>query len=152
MSFFVSAFLATSLLMFFIALELKKRKQRGFLPNSLKSLWIYGQKSSAPHPRYPAFLFAALSFFFFQLWEGFLRFLLQREGPLWLNLLGLLALLSLIYLRERRLSDEASDDLRLGSYWVLGFFAAISLLLSSWGTLICLPWIYLRTRFLPARF
>jgi len=151
MSFFVAAFLATLCLLLFLFLELKGRGERSLQPATLKKLWQYGQKTEAPHVRYPAFLFAAIALFFFQMWEGFLRFLLQREGPLWLSLMALVVLLFLMVVRGLDLKNQSKTDLRIGRYWVLAFFTCTSFLLSAWGTLICLPWIYWRSRFLPAR-
>lgn len=152
MTFAVAAFFAVFLLLLYVYLELQGRKKRQLEPSSIKNLWIYSQKSKTPNARYSAFLFAAVALFFFQLWEGFLRFLVQKEGPVGLNILGFLIVLGLLIYRLRALGLPRYIDLRLGRFWVVVLFMGFSLLLTAWGTMFCLPWIYWRSRFLPARF
>lgn len=151
MNFLVTAPLVLIILGLLVYFEIKFRARVGAQPDSLKALWKMAQKKTSTDPKYPAFFFAAVALVFFQIWESFLRFLIQSDGKLWITLIGLFVLLSLLVFRFRKFST-LQQPYAIGRYWILGLFLGISLLLNSWGALLGLPWIFWRSRFLPSRF
>jgi asparagine N-glycosylation enzyme membrane subunit Stt3 len=151
MIFVTAIFLALFFAFVFVALELRGRKSRKLKPATLSQYFDYAQKRIAPHLRYPALIFAGTALFFFQIWEAFLRFLLQRDPNELVFALGFVAVIASIVIRQKRFFDEAQTDLRLGRFTLVLLFVGFSALLNSWGTLIFIPWIWFRASFLPAR-
>jgi hypothetical protein len=92
-----------------------------------------------------------MSLFLFQIWEGFLRFLLQRDAFVLCFVLGLAALATAIVCRQKRLLSTVETDKRLGAFTLVLMCLGFSTMLNSWGTLIFVPWVYFRASFLPRR-
>jgi hypothetical protein len=124
---------------------------QGLKPGTLKEVASFTQRRSAPHPRYSALLFALMSLFLFQIWEAFLRFLLQRDAYILCFVAGFAALTAAIFLRQKRLLSPVETDKRLGSLTLALMCLGFSAMLNSWGTLIFVPWVYFRASFLPRR-
>jgi hypothetical protein len=121
------------------------------MPSTLRDVVTFSQRRTAPHPRYSGLLFALISLFLFQIWEAFLRFLLQRDAYVVCFVLGLAALATAIFMRQKRLLSVVKTDKRLGSLTLALMCLGFSVMLNSWGTLIFVPWVYFRARFLPRR-
>lgn len=151
MIFLTAIFCAVMVASFFLFGEIRGRRRRGLRPGNLKQLWTYAQKRSTPQLRYSALIFAMTALFFFQIWEAFLRYIVQRESHLFFFIVGFLMVWTVLLLRLKRLGDKSETDLRLGSWTVVLMCLGLSTLLNSWGTLIVIPWVYFRSRFLPAR-
>ncbi|MEO5667897.1 MAG: hypothetical protein ABIR96_07560 [Bdellovibrionota bacterium] len=151
MIFITAIFFAIFLGSVFFALELRSRRLRGLKPGNMRDMWIYSQKKAAPHLRYPALLFALMTLFFFQIWEAFLRFMLQRDSYVILFLVGFSMVMTAIVLRQKRLASKTETDLRLGSLTLVLTCLGLSVLLNSWGTILFIPWVYFRASFLPKR-
>jgi hypothetical protein len=120
----------------------------------LRSRWIYLERSRSPSPFWPALHFATLSVFIFGVWEFLLRWALLPlplfDVKMVLGILGWCVFLALRF-RETPTQDGFSVKGPLGAkhLWCLWILASL-LLLGSLGTLLFLPWVYLRARFLTA--
>jgi|GEM_PF-1316250 len=151
MIFVTAIFFSVLLASIFFGLELRGRRLRALKPATFGEVWTYSQKRGAPSPRYPALLFALMTLFLFQIWEAFLRFLLQRESHGVFFAMGLVCVVIAIALRQRRLLSLHEIDLRLGRLTLVLICVGFSALLNSWGTLVFIPWVYFRAMFLPNR-
>jgi nucleoside recognition membrane protein YjiH len=151
MIFLTAIFLALFSAGLFFFGELTGRRQRSVKPGSLKEFWVYAQKRTTPNLNYSGLIFAVMTLFVFQIWEAFLRFLLQREAHTLYVVLGLMMITIALALRLKRLYSRSENDLRLGSLTLVLMCAGFSALLNSWGTLFFVPWVWFRARFLPHR-
>ncbi len=151
MVFVTAIFLAFLMAGIFFYGEMLGRRQRSLKPGKLREFWTYAQKNTTPHPRYSALIFAVLTLFIFQVWEAFLRFLLQREAHMLFTLIGLFMVGVALVIRLKRLHSSTEPDARLGSLTLVLMCAGFSAMLNAWGTLFFVPWIWYRARFLPHR-
>lgn len=135
----------------FFSLEVRGRRLKHLKPSTLSQVWMYSQRRGSPSPRYSALIFALTSLFLFQIWEGFLRFLLQREARVAFLMFGIFLIVAAIVLRQKRLMSTTETDFRLGSLTLVLLCLGFSVMLNSWGTLLFVPWVYYRASFLPRR-
>jgi len=135
----------------FFTLEIRGRRLKKLKPSSLSDVWVYSQRRGTPSPRYSALIFALSALFLFQIWEAFLRFILQREAYVISLVLGIFMVMGAIAWRQKRLISTTETDFRLGSLTLVLLCLGFSAMLNSWGTLLFVPWVYFRASFLPRR-
>lgn len=139
------------LIFFWLMHEVITRRQLGLEPASLKALYKLSVKKGAADPRVPAAIFVLTVTFVFSFWESFLRFLLQKQPPVWFLLLGLVASGFALYFRKQSfVSTLEKGRVTRGDVWLL--VLAWALLMGSGLSLILAPWIVWRTLYLPRRF